>query len=434
MHSSRAGAPMPSRALAPDPEPPSPPAPRPELAAVPERAPGQAVDPQDSTARICYVGHLVTIWGIALSNLFFGLSFLLTLRGWRRVRLGSRAPTLLLPLGAYAGLFVASATLSVDPARSWANIGDLHALVTLPLGLLLLRGTEAVRRTIDLIVLSIAASALWGLGQFALGTHGALDHRLPGPFSHYQTFAGVLLIGTLLALARASASTGRARLLFWAAVGLLSFTLILTLTRGPWVALAVTGLALALRSGRRGVPALAITVLALAAFSTLAPESWTERARSIVDPTDESNYDRLCMLEAGFDMLAERPFLGQGPETVRDLYPAYRDVTAPRFDVPHLHNSHLHIAAEQGLVSWFAYLWLMGAAVVLAIRSYREEGGSHGPRSDLWLAVVLVVVGFNVAGLFEANWRDTEVQRLVLFVLAVPACLGPVGPRRTDEP
>ena len=32
-----------------------------------------------------------------------------------------------------------------------------------------------------------------------------------------------------------------------------------------------------------------------------------------------------------------------------------------------------------------------------------------------------------VAGLFEHNWGDTEVQRVVLAVLALPFCLREVG-------
>jgi hypothetical protein len=36
---------------------------------------------------------------------------------------------------------------------------------------------------------------------------------------------------------------------------------------------------------------------------------------------------------------------------------------------------------------------------------------------------MIAIVAFNFSGLFEANWRDTEVQTLMLFLLAVPFCL-----------
>jgi hypothetical protein len=40
---------------------------------------------------------------------------------------------------------------------------------------------------------------------------------------------------------------------------------------------------------------------------------------------------------------------------------------------------------------------------------------------------MLALVALNIAGIFEANWRDTEVQRWALFLLAVPVCLDNKG-------
>ena len=46
-----------------------------------------------------------------------------------------------------------------------------------------------------------------------------------------------------------------------------------------------------------------------------------------------------------------------------------------------------------------------------------------GPRRDLYLGMLLALLAFAVAGLFEDNWADTEVQRILLFLLALPFCL-----------
>ncbi len=104
-------------------------------------------------------------------------------------------------------------------------------------------------------------------------------------------------------------------------------------------------------------------------------------------------------------------------------YPIYREPTAPRFTVPHLHNNILQLGAERGLVSLVAFGWLMFAGVWAAWRQFRAEGGAWGGRADLYLGVLAALAGFNFAGLFENNWGDTEVQRLVLFLLAVPLCV-----------
>ena len=208
---------------------------------------------------------------------------------------------------------------------------------------------------------------------------------------------------------------------YWIALGIITWTLQLSLTRGAWVAAAVT---LAILTWVRARKYFFVGGIGLVLFfSFLAPDSWTERWQSITDLGDKSNYDRLCMAEAATFMIAERPLFGIGPEIVGERYSIYRHPTAPRMSIPHLHNTFLQRAAEQGLMGLGAYLMLMLAGLALAWRDFRRDGGISGPRADLYLAVFLVLVGFNVAGLFEDNWRDTEVRRLVLFVLAVPLCL-----------
>jgi O-antigen ligase len=166
----------------------------------------------------------------------------------------------------------------------------------------------------------------------------------------------------------------------------------------------------------------------------LAPVPVLQRAWSIFDLSDRSNYDRLCMVEAGLRMVAERPLTGLGPEMVEERYPIYRSPTAPRYESPHLHNAFLQLAAERGLPGLVSYLLLVVLAAGAAWRGYRREGGRAGPRADLWLGCLLALVAFNLAALFEHNWGDTEVQRLVLFVMAIPFCLGAGGAGDAAEP
>jgi O-antigen ligase len=144
---------------------------------------------------------------------------------------------------------------------------------------------------------------------------------------------------------------------------------------------------------------------------------------SIVDLRDVSNYDRICMAEAGLHMVRQRPLFGIGPNLVKELYPFYRHPTSPRLLVPHLHNAFLELAAERGLTSLLAYLWLMGGVVILGIRRYRQARREGRSTADLYLGVVLGLLAFNCAGLFEDNWSDAEVQRVALFLAGIPFCL-----------
>lgn len=373
---------------------------------------------------LAYAGHLLSIWALALSNAFLGVMILWSVRFARRIaRPWAEVAPLLTPLGVYAIFLVVAVAGSYDPVESSADIKELLTLVTLGLGVVLVRGERQVRLLVKAITLMIALLAVYGVLQFHFTAYGGLHRRIVGLFSHYQTFAGVLLVGVLLLTARLFKAPRSPW--HWLALVFVVWALILTLTRGAWVALAVTLAVFGLASARRRMLAAGVVtaVLAGVVFTAVAPETWRERVRSIYDLRDSSNYDRLCMIEAGLKMVSERPFFGLGPRMVKARYPIYRNPTAPRFTVPHLHNAFLDIAAERGLLSLAAYFWLIASALRLAWSAYRREGGLRGPRADLHLSVVLALVGFNVAGLFENNWGDTEVQRLVLFLLAVPCCL-----------
>ncbi len=380
-----------------------------------------------------FVSHLVTTFGIALSN--FLLFFTLIRAAVRRRRLHfaagdedrRRRRQLLLPLAVYAGCFVLSAVFSYDPATSLQELSTLYAVLTLPLALLLVRGERQVRVAIVALVGISAVLAVYGLAQFAFTDYGPLHQRIPGPFSHYMTFSGVLLLGLALIAGRLSRTGGWRSRVDWVGLALVGGALVLTLTRSAWLgAFALAVAAMALQRRRVFLGFAAALVLAAVSFAAVAPTLWPtywQRAISTVDVRNPSNYDRLCMLWAGGQMIADRPLTGIGPAMVREWYPAYRHPTSVRARVKHLHNTFVHMAASRGIPSLLSYLWLMGAAAAMAYAGYRREGGRAGPRADLYLGVLFALLALNVAGLFEANWRDTEIQRWVLFLLALPVIL-----------
>lgn len=380
-----------------------------------------------------FAAHLWTVFGLALSNVLLGLSILAAPFAWSggpqavpaREDLGRslrRGAPLLAALGLYVAFLLVSLAASLDPGQSRRVLSELFNLAVLPLALLLVRGERDARRVTVGVIVVAAASALLGLGQFLVG-YGDLAHRIRGSFSHYMTFSGVLLVADCLLLGhlactRADEIRSRAwRWGRWGALVAINAALLGSYTRSAWVGLAVALVLLVLVRAPRWLVALPVAALL---FALLAPDPVVDRARSIADLDHPSNRDRLAMVQAGVAMIADRPLVGLGPQMVKTLYPRYRVESAVRDHVPHLHNTFLQLGAERGLPALGAYLALMALALVAAARRFRREGGVRGPRADLHLGVLLALVAFNVAGLFEHNWGDTEVQRLVLFVLALP--------------
>ena len=382
-----------------------------------------------------YWAHVLALFGLGGSNILLGLAVLASPFSGKLRGLGRRAVRPLLAVAAlYVVLLAVSIVFSFDPERSARGLSEVFSLCTLLLGLALLRNERAVRLTLDAILLLATFESLAGLVQLIAAGGPDLDHRIHGTMSHYMTFSGVLMIADLVLLARllAGVRSGDSRgawrrdVRLWALLPI-NAALVATLTRSAWVGLAAGVLALLLL-GRRRLLLWWVPVALLALL--LLPSSVLERAASIVDPGDLTNFDRICMAQAGWSMIRERPLVGQGPNMVEVRYPLYRVPHAWRLEVPHLHDAFLQVAAERGVPALIALLLLLGLPAARAIREYRREGGRGGPRADLWLGVLGALVAFAVAGLFEDNWGDVEVQRLVLVLLAVP--YGLIGDERSE--
>jgi O-antigen ligase len=365
-----------------------------------------------------YALHLWTVFGIALSN----LAGVVTLASWftLRLRFDVRARAIIAPLSVYSLCVVLSIAYSADPLLSLRGGRELLALLSLLLGLVMVRGPKQTRAIVDGLIVMATFAALWGLLRTLIGYGGSIDQRMVGPFSHWMTFSGILLIADMLLIAQLVSGRGVDKAWRWLALLAINLGLLGGLTRGAWIAFAVAlSVVLLVRAPRwlaAVAPVLAVVVL-------LAPTPVRDRVTSIVDVGNFSNYDRLCMIEAGWRMARERPVLGHGPEMVRERYPIYRHPTAPRQWVPHLHNNLVQIAAEEGLVAMVAFIWLMAAAAWVAYRRYLRQRRSGESGSDLYLGAFGALVAFNVAGMFEFNWGDTEVQRLALFLIAMPFCV-----------
>lgn len=371
-------------------------------------------------ASFAFVAHIATVFlGIAMSNIFFGLALLAApwTRLERRLLDPAVRPLLFALLGVVLALLVAVA-FSIDPRVSARALSEPLNLLTAVLTVLLASDPRRLRRLITVVIVVAVGLGLLGSLQLLVQGEAGLASRVRGTLSHYMTFSGILAIGGGFLVARLL--FGRPRWWMWLTLIPVLVALLASLTRSAWIGLlvALVGL-LTIRSPK--LPFLAVPLLAIF-FAVLAPDSVRARLVSVFDPTDPSNYDRLCMVGAGLEMAHDRPLTGVGPELVSRVYPIYRHPTAPRIAVPHLHNAPLQILAERGLVGLLAWVALLATGITAAWRRWRAEGGAAGADADIWLGAIAALVAFLVAGVFEDNWGDSEVRRLALVALAVPFC------------
>jgi putative inorganic carbon (hco3(-)) transporter len=321
------------------------------------------------------------------------------------------------PLFFVAGLLALFTALSgffsTDPAITARHLPGLSLLLILPIAMDLVRDAARARALVFALVGGAGAESLLAVWQFLHGG-AALGNRIRGTLSHYMTFSGLAMIAGCVLLGFLFEARGRRR-----AVGVLAAVpmaaLLLTYTRGAYVGVAAALVAyLAVRRPKGLLVALPV----LAAIVLLAPASVRARMFSIADVTDTTNRDRIAMLRAGMRMVADRPLLGVGPNLLPEYYPLYREPDAPRWRVPHLHDNLAEIAASSGVFAAAAYVLLVAFFLVRALRLVR--GDRDPERAPIWAGALLAGVALSIAGLFEYNFGDTEVEMATLLVFALP--------------
>src|SRR4029453_11622688 len=313
------------------------------------------------------------------------------------------APRFFWPLAIYAALTVFSAAFSPQPRTSLVDCKQLVLFLLVPVTYRLF-GESRAQTMVSVIVSFAAASAAYGIFQYAILHYDNLGQRPQGSLGHYMTYSGLLMLVIGAALARVL--FGR-RERIWAALVMpaLVVAVALTLTRNAWVgACAAAAMLLSLKDFRL----LAVLPVVAALFFTIAGATVTARFTSVFSLTDPTNRDRVAMLREGRQMIRTHPLLGVGPNMVEVLYGDYRDPDAVQKVNPHLHNVPVQIAAERGLPALAAWLAFIVVLVADLARSFRA-----GNRF-LAATALAAVVSMLAAGMFEYNFGDSEFLMLFL--------------------
>jgi O-antigen ligase len=351
-----------------------------------------------------------------MANCLLGLAFGLWIVALLRGEAALHRAAIYLPALGYVAASLGAIVFSQSPRQSLGEPGDLLTLALLPMVVSLLDRKRWDWLMAGLVAVAVASSVV-GLWQYWNGA-STLAERLRGLTNHYMTFSGWTLAVTLLLVGDIAFNRDRRRL-WWSAPAFLvcSATLLLSYSRNAWVGLA-TGLVLVAAVWKPRALYL-YPVLAMVLVMAL-PGSVLERAVTILDLTHPSNYDRLCMVRSGTEMVKDHPLFGVGLGMVKPTYPEYREPDAPRQRIPHLHNNSLQIAAERGVTGLLAYWALL---LTFLVSTWRRLG--RGRRADLpaLAGCFLAIAGVTVAGLFEYNWGDAEVWIVTLTLLSVPSAL-----------
>lgn len=373
-------------------------------------------------------------WAIAPMSVALASCAAAALLAWTARPARERAPVVAASLAWFAAHLV-SATFALDPAASFHRVAKgLMPLIVVLAGDLA-RPPRTLRRATGVLLVSAAASAIFGIISWAL--HHGPDGRARGAVGHYMTFGGQLMLLGALALGLVVAAPGRWRAGAAACLGVVTAALVLTFTRSAWIGTAIAVTVIAAVRRPRWVPWVAVGVALVVA---VAPPRYRDRALSAFDLHHVTNVQRTYMWRAGLRMLRDHPLTGVGLEDLKPVYDRYREPGATE-RAGHLHSVPIQIAATMGLVGVVAFAWLVVALARVPLAGGWRALRAPGVEAGLRLGALAGLAGFLVAGLFEWNMGDEELLHLLFVTLGLAwaarprATLpGPVPARAVEAP
>ncbi len=243
----------------------------------------------------------------------------------------------------------------------------------------MIRSPEEMRKVVWAVAVATAAMGLYavatGLGESGVQSYSGQQSevRTEGLFTHPNQLGGFLA----LAIPPVAALAVSEAVLWRRALGYLLFAaallgLVLTYSRGAWIGTSVGLLVLVLML-RKGSWLLPGAILA-GAFTSGAI---LERLRSISTAgSDPAVTNRFEIMETALRLITEHPFFGVGlgnfPAAYGSLMVSNLPMLSYSLEVPpHAHNLLVNLAVEVGLVGLLAFVAMLAAATLKALRAYR---------------------------------------------------------------
>ncbi|MFC8915404.1 O-antigen ligase family protein [Streptomyces sp. NPDC057116] len=336
-----------------------------------------------------------------------------------------------------------AAVTSHDPAGSLPGVARyLQVFVLVPAAVVLLVRDRRDFAVVAWAVIGLAlAQGAVGVVQYATGTGASYmgeDVRAVGTFgpTDVMGMATVVAYGIVAAAGIALGSPGRRRTAAWALAcgGLLLVPLVVSFSRGAWIAtvvacgllLVLTGVRRALRAGLAAGALGVVLVAGLGVGSHLVQERVASISQVTATP-DRSVTDRYTMWAAAAGMWRAEPLTGVGLKG----FPDHRDSHASlalssgsdtagagrgfeRRPLLSPHNMYLLVLGEQGLLG---LLTVAGSWLALLVCGLRRLLDAR--RAGAVPACGLVAVGLLVWQLVDFVYADIGGPATVLTALAL---------------
>ncbi|MBT8390376.1 MAG: O-antigen ligase family protein [Ignavibacteriaceae bacterium] len=145
------------------------------------------------------------------------------------------------------------------------------------------------------------------------------------------------------------------------------------------------------------------------------------RLMSIFDPYVQTNFSRLALWRAGWEMFKNNPIFGLGDIDLAKYYLKYKRPIDKEIH-GHLHNNYIHFLATLGLFGFLALTFLF-VKMFMVMGSHFKATREKPFINSYALGAIAGLASMLTAGLTELNFWDQEITTLVYFTVGLSIAL-----------
>lgn len=329
-----------------------------------------------------------------------------------------------LPLWIWSVVGVIGLIVSVARGVPWSNyVEDVKGfylwILIAVLCVNVIRTWATLRMVLIVAIVSALPDVLFQFKDASTGNaavqvtlaNGVTFNRTAGGAGGLNQYAFYLMIVFFLSIGLGLASRHWvARLVFFACAAYFFAGIILTYTRGAWIATAMGLVVLGIAGGRRVLAGLLSS--SVVAYYAIPVSVWDRLSFS-----DNSVQERFGYIRAAMAVIRANPLLGGGWGS--DFY-LFGDNLVPSFvrgDIPFWHDDYLIVATQVGLPGLAVFLWILGAVVWATLRSYLRTPA--GPPRAYLLTMLAAFVAMCAQAFTEMFFWVPQIGPMIWLVIGL---------------
>ena len=331
------------------------------------------------------------------------------------------------PLGIPFVLFVLACLIAVvnayDVNYSYSSLKKLLEFLIFFWVLNCVRDNN-LRNSLSLILITSATLAgLFGLCQYwqeflsiqKFSIFITTENRPEGTLSTYMTFAGLLMLAGVIALAKILFQKPTHKWLL-GSIGIITLSLLLNLSRQAWFGFLIALIFLVFFWRKKILLLIPIMLLVIYVASPLSVQ---QRAKSTLSGEDRTFTMRTALWKGGWKIFKDYPLTGCGFRCVDLVNSQYPDPTGYIARFRGMHNNLIQVAVDTGILGVTAWL---GIWFYFFRFLYHKAITLEKNANERWviLGSAAAMLAFLAAGFFETNFYDSEVAMLLYFIMALP--------------